>query len=140
MLSLCSTEVIFCGRYLTSSGIEKQSRTSKKLMDGSSKPKQKQKGKPSALQPEIVEAALRHEVQEEAVHSLEKQTASAVPVHTPKVVSAFSEASRSQVITIPTKEFCSLHIKLKFSAGRLARQGTGSAKSWRSFWKDPCIW
>lgn len=87
----------FLCRYLTSNGIEKQSKPVKAGKDRSGKPKQKQKSKPSALQPEIVEAALMHEVQEEGVQSLDKQTANSVPVHTPKVVSAFSEASRSQV-------------------------------------------
>lgn len=63
----------------------------------SSKVKQEQKAKPSGLQQEIVEAALMQEVHAQAAESLDNLTASNVPLHTPQVVSAFSEASQSQV-------------------------------------------
>ena len=103
----CSLMMILSGRYLTTSGIEK-SRAGKDSKERSSKPKQKQKGRTSALQPEIVEAALMHEAQEEAVQHLEKQTAEDVPVHTPKVVSAFNDASQTQVRPMPLPtSYCS---------------------------------
>ena len=95
IVSLPELKSVSSGRYLTSNGIERQPRLLKDVKDRSSKPKQK--GSTSALQPEIVEAALMHEAQEEAIQSLESKRADDVPVHTPQVVSAFSEASQSQV-------------------------------------------